>query len=201
MLSGEISGSKWAAAALLAAFLTALPVFVDGGDKQATVALGAVMSVLMPIFCVTATWMSRRRSMGYELTRPVPRERFVREFGLAMAADLAEWWLWMTAAALVPLLVWGPPLRAADVVAMIVLSAAEQVLAFGILATVLRLRSPHASEGSIMTSIIVVVAPIMVTTSIPRTPALTLMIAAGVAALGAALTYDAYRRWCEMDLA
>jgi hypothetical protein len=52
-----------------------------------------------------------------------------------------------------------------------------------------------------MTSIIVVVAPIMVTTSIPRTPTLTLAIAAGVAALGAALTYDAYRRWCEMDLA
>jgi hypothetical protein len=194
-------GSKWIAAVLLATFLTALPVFVGDGDEEVSVAIGAVMSVLLPVFCVAATWMSRRRSMGYELTRPVSRERFVREFGLAMATDLAEWWVWLTAAALVPVLVWGPPLRAFDVVVMIFLSAAEQVLAFGILATLLRLRSPSASDGSIMTSIIVVVAPIMVTTSIPRTPTLTLAIAAGVAALGAALTYDAYRRWCEMDLA
>jgi len=194
-------GSKWIAAVLLAIFLTALPLFFGGGDEEASVAIGAVMSVLLPVFCVTATWMSRRRSMGYELTRPVSRERFVREFGLAMATDLAEWWVWLTAAALVPVLVWGPPLRVPDVLAMIVLSAAEQVLAFGILATLLRLRSPSASDGSIMTSIIVVVAPIMVTTSIPRTPALTLAIASGVAALGTVLTYDAYRRWCEMDLA
>jgi hypothetical protein len=50
-------------------------------------------------------------------------------------------------------------------------------------------------------SVVVVLAPIMVTASIPRTPATTLAIALGVAALGTALTYDAYRRWCEADLA
>ena len=202
MLSGEMSGGKWPAAALLAAFLTAIPWFTgESKGDNAIVPLAAVFSVLLPVFCVTATWMSRRRSMGYELTRPAARETFVREFGLAVATDLAEWWLWLTAAALVPVFVWGPALRIADVLAMLTISAAEQVLAFGILVSVLRVRSPRASDGSIMMSVVVVLAPIMVTVTIPRTPATTLAIALGVAALGAALTYDAYRRWCEADLA
>jgi hypothetical protein len=205
MLYGELSGPKWVAAGFVAALLTVMPWFVEGfdaaPDRQAVVAIGALISVLIPIFCVTATWMSRRRTMGYELTRPVPREQFVREFGLAVAQDLTEWWLWLTAAALVPVLVWGPALRVPDLLAMIVLSAGEQVLAFGILVSLLRVRSPRASDGSIMMSVVVVLAPIMVTASIPRTLATTLAIALGVAALGAALTYDAYRRWCEADLA
>jgi len=87
------------------------------------------------------------------------------------------------------------------VLAMLVLSAAEQVLAFGVLVSVLRVRSPNASDGSIMLSVVMVVVPIMTTATIPRTPITTLMIAVGVAALGAALAYDAYRRWCETDLA
>ncbi len=202
MLSGDMSGAKWPAAALLAAFLTTIPLLTgqSKGDP-AVVALAAVLSVLMPVFCVTSTWMSRRRSMGYELTRPVSRETFIREFGLAVATDLAEWWVWLTLAALVPVLVWGPSLRIADVLAMLVLSASEQVLAFGILVSVLRVRSPRASDGSIMMSVVVVAVPIMATATIPRTPVATLAIAVGVAALGGALTYDAYRRWCEADLA
>ena len=118
-----------------------------------------------------------------------------------MATDLVDWWLWLTLAALVPLLVWGPSLRVTDVLAMIVLSGAEQVLAFGILVSVLRLRSPRASDGSILSSVIIVIAPTLMTVSLPRTPGMSLAIAAGVAGIGAALTYDAYRRWCEMDLA
>jgi hypothetical protein len=202
MLSGEMSGAKWMGGVALAALLTAIPA-ITGQAKgdYGIVALAALMSVLMPVFCVTATWMTRRRSMGYELTRPASRQAYVREFGLAVAADLAEWWMWLTLAALVPVLVWGPPLRVADVLAMLVLSAAEQVLAFGVLVSVLRVRSPNASDGSIMLSVVMVVVPIMTTATIPRTPITTLMIAVGVAALGAALAYDAYRRWCETDLA
>ncbi len=205
-LSAEMGGTKWLPAALVAGFLTVLPLLTGEasepqGNGHAVVAMAAVLSVLMPVLCITATWMVRRRSMGYELTRPASRQQFVREFGLTIATDLAEWWMWLTLAATVPVLVWGPPLRWPEVTAMLVLSAAEQTLAFGILVSILRVRSPRASDGSIIMSIIAVILPIMVTAGIPRTPVATLAIALGVAALGTALTYDAYRRWCEADLA
>jgi hypothetical protein len=149
-------------------------------------------------------WRERRPALGYESLFPTSRDDFVRETALAIAADVAEFWLAALLAGLVPIALWRPDLLTSPALAAGVLgSALMQVLVFGATFLAARSRSWAAYVAVLCSLIAATAVPLAMATS--RSPTLTpvdfLLVALVEMTIGLALAAAAYVAWRRVDVA
>lgn len=195
-------GAPWLVAALLCAILLLLTVLI--GPKDSDELRSCVLATILPGITVGLAWVERWPALGYESLFPATRGRFAAEMELAMAADVAEFWLATTIAVVVPLAVWhfeslGSPLFRATMLA----SAMMQFLMLGSIywATLWRSRAAYfALVGAIAGAAAI---PLEMAWS-PR-PALSahglIAIASVDMACGFALIVGGFVAWCRGELA
>lgn len=100
--------------------------------EQSAVLLALMLATLTPGLTAAAIGAERWRLLGFESLFPNSRRAFVREMGLVMAINFAEFWLAGMAAAVIAIAAFTPREIASASFAMTVLaSALTQVLLFG----------------------------------------------------------------------
>jgi hypothetical protein len=192
----------WAMGAILAGTMLLLPRITGSNkapDAGALAGMLLIVMVLPPVLAI-GHWARRWPSLGYESLRPASRDAFLRELGLAMALDLAEAWIVIMTATILPLTFWVPDLpRELLVSGFLPLSVAVAVIIFAMNAWVLRLRSGALSYAAMIVSAAWPLLPILLNDNGvgART---ALPIAAGLLVLAAIVTLDAYARWRRTDL-
>lgn len=123
-------GAPWLAAALLCAILLLLTLLI--GPKSSDELRSCVLAAILPGITVGVAWVERWPALGYESLFPAARSRFAAEMALAMAADVAEYWLATTIAVMAPIAVWhSDSLRTPLFRTTIVASAMMQFLMLG----------------------------------------------------------------------
>lgn len=174
----------------------------------------AGLSVIVPMAAVASQWARRLPSLGYELSRPTTRRAFVRDLGLALAADLATWWAWLTAAGLAAiafaLLYMAPRDRppysvltvTRTLAIALVTSLVLQFVLYAALAWVMRLQAAWAIY--LLTVIGVIAAgftlPYTLFLTSNHGPLAPAAILTSLTALGLLLTTTAHRHWLRTDL-
>jgi hypothetical protein len=191
----------WVMAALMAGSMVVVPWLTGGRDNPAAGALESfvfVTMILPPVLAI-GHWTRRWPSLGYESLRPASRSRFIRELGFVMALDLAEAWLVVTVASIIPLLVWSPQ-ALADLATsgFFVLSAATAIVVFALNVWLLRLRSTLLSVLALALTGLSPAVPFVLNRG-HGGAGVILPIAAGMLVLGALVTLDAYARWRRTD--
>jgi hypothetical protein len=192
----------WAMGAILAVTMLLLPVITGATQPMGAGALEGMLLMVMVLPPVIAIghWARRWPSLGYESLRPVSRERFLRELGLAMALDLVEAWLVIMACTILPLTLWVPNLpRELLSSGFLPLSAAVAVIIFATNAWVLRLRSGPLSYAMMIVSAAWPLLPILLN-DIGARRSTALSVATVLLAAAIFITLDAYARWRRTDL-
>ena len=193
-------GAPWLLAAVLAAVTLSIPLLV--GHRTADPHQAMLLATLVPVIAAGMSWRERREMLAYESLYPARRVEFARETAVAVATDVAEFWVASMAAAMLPLLVWNrdafhTPLFGASIAA----SAMMQVLAVGGTLWAARARTWW---GFVMLMIILVIAlcvPLAMAWA-PRpsiTPPQLLWVAGVELAAGVVIAGCAYVAWCRGD--
>jgi hypothetical protein len=192
----------WAMGAILAVTMLLLPVITGATQPMGAGALEGMLLMVMVLPPVIAIghWARRWPSLGYESLRPVSRERFLRELGLAMALDLVEAWVVIMACTILPLTFWVPNLpRELLSSGFLPLSAAVAVIIFATNAWVLRLRSGPLSYAMMIVSAAWPLLPILLN-DVGARRSTALSVATVLLAAAIVITLDAYARWRRTDL-
>jgi hypothetical protein len=179
-----------------------LPVITGATQPMGAGALEGMLLMVMVLPPVIAIghWARRWPSLGYESLRPVSRERFLRELGLAMALDLVEAWLVIMACTILPLTFWVPNLPGTLLTSgFLPLSAAVAVIIFATNAWVLRLRSGPLSYAMMIVSAAWPLLPILLN-DVGARRSTALSVATVLLAAAIVITLDAYARWRRTDL-
>jgi len=188
--------------AILAITMLLLPRLTGATDPIGVGALEGMLLMVMVLPPVIAIghWARRWPSLGYESLRPVSRERFLRELGLAMGLDLAEAWVVIMACTILPLTLWVPNLPGMLLTSgFLPLSAAVAVIIFATNAWVLRLRSGPLSYAMMIVSAAWPLLPILLN-DVGARRSTALSIATALFAAAVVITLDAYARWRRTDL-
>jgi hypothetical protein len=208
---------------LFGAALLASLIFLQGGKPGEDFPLAGALLFppLIAPACVCGLLLPRRWfTLSDELLRPAARRRFILEMGLALACDLLSVWLWCTAACLLiayTVFILGGydatgPFRRGntfldtlpELAAGIGWSLASQLLAFGIIVTVLRWRSGILSLLALLPVSMCFVFPALLVWFMQKQIGLNyapLLAAVATFATGAALTRRAYSRWRRTEIA
>jgi hypothetical protein len=181
----------------------------------APVAAGlAGLSLILPLGAIASEWSRRLPFIGYELTRPISRRRFVRDIASAYAMDWFSWWSCLTAGGFVAILFAlnfdrreGEPLMTHAAVALLTLafiaSALMQVLLGAVLAFPLRTQSKWAVNVTAAFSLAAVCA-LFITLIVkardwPASYTLTFLSVLALSAVSTSIY--SYRSWLRADLA
>jgi hypothetical protein len=123
----------WGIAGSVAGLCTLITLLVGHDPRHlTTVAQSLVLASVIPGAVVAAGWRERWPSLGYESLLPSRRDQFAIEMALAMAIDLAEFWIAGWLGALVPLLIWEPGMVLSHgFLLSVAASGLMQVLLFG----------------------------------------------------------------------
>jgi hypothetical protein len=188
-------------AALLA--LTLVIQMVSGmRDTESRVVFPVVLSAIAPCMIVAGIWPRRWYVLAEESLRPVTRRRFILEQGAAMALEHAATWFYITAATFITALLigtWtGPGPRLLMAVPVI---AGGQVLIFGLIVWELRYRHAWLVIVPMILALSAAGAILVIGGMLAQYRHFGLMLLAGLilAAIGVAITFDAYRRWLTTE--
>jgi hypothetical protein len=171
-------------------------------DKTSAVVLPIAISLMVPGAMVAAVWPRRWYVIAGESLRPVSRRQFVREQGAAMALEMAMTWLSITIITFAGGLLLLPlDLRSSALWRAVPMIAAGQVITFGVIVWVLRYRNGWMVVVPMILSMIVTASVLVLGGILAQagTSAPTLIAAALIAFAGAAITFDAYRRWLTTE--
>jgi hypothetical protein len=178
-------------------------VMSPAGQQRSILVKGSAFLILFfPVWMVVNSMWQQRKTAAIESLRPVGRSQYLIDTGLAYAYGMAvEWGLnsiaWCGLAYVLVSADWS------EMLSVVVLTAAFQVLFFGLTAWVIRyLRFTTFATlfafgiaGLFLTFII----PIPWATGIASVGALR-WVTPGIAVAGALITWDAYRRWMRTEM-
>jgi hypothetical protein len=153
-----------------------------------------MFAIFVPIVCFS--WLTRWRTLGWELVRPVRRRAFVTEMGTAMAIDLVELLAATFVGSIVPVLVWRVRIGW-DFLLPYGMTIAAAALNFGVNIEVLRFRRAKLAA---ITLIVMAWAPFLAWLPVRNTVGM-LLVMLGMILVGVMLALDARRRWTRTDLA
>lgn len=193
--------APWVAGGGLAALLLTARFGFDTGPVNPLGAL--ILATVVPGVAVGLTWRERWPTAGYESLYPARRADFARETAAAMASELAEYWLAITAAVLLARAADGSePMLSARLVTVLAASALMQCLVFGGVLLAARSRATMSYIGVLTGLAFATALPIVFTW--PRTadsdPHGLLPAAFAEMVLGVVLTAAGYAAWRRGDL-
>jgi hypothetical protein len=190
-------------ACVLAVWLFVLPFLAGGArDKHGRVVLAICLSVLVPGLVVASIWPRRWFVLADESLRPASRRQFVREQGAAMAVELALTWLVITVGTFAAALLYDPStMLASPLWRALPVTAAGQLLTFGVIVWVLRYRSGWLVIVPIFLATVVGLGVLIVGGTLAEREAIGPMLKAAAifATVGLVITADAYRRWLATE--
>jgi hypothetical protein len=176
-------------------------IISQSSNSRSYVTLLALCSIF-PVAVAVGLWEQHRHIWGIELLRPVERSKYFVESGLAMAKQTLIAWLLMFAVILTGGLAMG---FNTDVgwtsVKMAAITLGCQAVLFGIVVWLMRYRSQAVKilASMVIIPIYIISWVVVSSTAMPGWIAIGLIVL-GMAAIGAGITYDAYRRWLVTEL-
>jgi hypothetical protein len=181
----------------------AVSLFTPAEQRSVLVKGNAFLLIFFPAWTAAGTMWVQRNAAAIELLRPVRRSQFLIDTGLAYAYRIAlDWGLNSIAwCVLAYVLVWANP---SEMLSVVVLTAAIQVFLFGLSAWVMRYIH-FTTFGALLTFGIVGVFATgflsMLWAVGTASFSVPLLLAPIIAVAGALITWDAYRRWLQTELA
>ena len=164
--------APWVLAGVLALVLVLIPFWTRYAIGPTDLLRPLVLMTSIPGIAVALAWRERWPTFSYELLYPGGRRELAREMGLAMAIDFAEFWLAITLAAVLAIVVRQPrSLASSGVLITLVASALMQVLLCGGIFLAVQRRSWVQYALTLVVLAFVVTVPVAVTWS--QQPSLT----------------------------
>ncbi len=204
--SAAVGGAApWLAGGLVMAvllFVSRLMRVWNDVDLQVKASL--ILVTILPAVAVVCLWAERWPRLAAESLLPASRRRFAAETALALAVDLASFWVAVAVGVTVPLVV--APTASVDrasLAAHLGASAGVQVLGFAALLWSLSLRSWPATAVLLGAALAAMAGPIAFsgTRASDRPAGLPSGATAALAGVGLLLAAAAYRRWRYGNLA
>jgi hypothetical protein len=214
----------WIVGLALGAWICVLPMLERHRQPDWSM-IAPVVTIVLPLPFVGFGWLRRWPLLSYEMTRPVTRDKYFLEIGLALFWDLCHVFLAMFVCGLIPVVLWMPNNIADHFFSSFYPVVATSTFAlFAVNIWLLRLRNAWLMLFSIIGSAILVLLPfalVMVladgistwgrnrdTFGLTRNPGHEWLISTGVAAwvilfllvAGIMICISAYSRWTQMDL-
>lgn len=176
-----------------------------GRDREHTeVMCCLVMATVIPGAIVAASWRERWPSLAYESLYPAGKDQFISEIAVAVAVDLAEFWLAAFVAALVALAIVAPRLLVSPLVGVgFLASGMMQVPVFGVTLLMSRRQAGVVSAGLMVLVMLAQLVPLLETWSDHPAlkPAGLLLVALAEMAFGILLALAGYANWRRAELA
>jgi hypothetical protein len=194
----------WNLAAGLAVVMALMFLLLPHDQRHSSALLPLAMATIIPAAAVGIGWRERWPSLSYECLYPAGRAEFVNEMVVAIAADLAEFWLAATIAGLVVLAIWEPhTLLLPRFLASLTASALMQILAFGVTFLLVRFRAWPLYVVAMLLLLEATFVPLMQTwrDQRPSTPTMLLTVAVVEAALGILLAAVGRLAWGRAEFA
>jgi hypothetical protein len=163
-----------------------------------------VMLSLLPGVVVAAGWRERWASLGYESLLPSGRDQFVKEIAIALATDLAEFWIAAFVTELAVLCFFTPKeLTTGAFVLSAVCSAMMQVLWLGAIFLTSRFRQLVPYVVVLLGTALFTVIPILQVWSDPRITKLPFLVSIALTEMtfGGVLLLAGLGLWRKADLA
>jgi len=182
-----------------------LPQLIGGmRDRGSRTVLPITLSALVPGVIVAAIWPRRWYTLAEESLRPVSRRQFVREQGGAMALEMGMTWLWLTVTLFGVSLLLEPSwyhMLASPLWRALPIVISGQILTFGVIVWVMRYRSGWLVVVPMLLATFTGMGVLVVGGALAElNRARPMQLAAVIfAAVGLAITYDAYRRWLTTE--
>jgi len=183
-------------------FVFVAGVMVPSGQRSILARGNAFLILFFPVWTAVNSMWQRRKTAAIESLRPVGRSQFLIDNGLAYAYGMAvEWGLnsiaWCGLAYVLGSVAWS------EMLSVVALTAAVQVLFFGLVAWVMRYMQ-FTTFAALLTAgiaglFLTFFIPIPWATGIASVGAL-LWVTPGIAVAGALITWDAYRRWMRTEM-
>jgi hypothetical protein len=194
----------WVVAGSLAIVLLLLTLLFAGYRDHSEIMACLAMATVIPGVIVAAGWRERWPSIAYELLYPARRDEFVSEIAVALAVDLAEFWLAAFLAAILPLAIFEPRmLRSPLVAAGFLASAMMQVPVFGVCLLMSKRQGGIVTAGVTVLILLAQLIPLLEMWS--EHPALTpislLLVALGQMCVGLVLAIAGYAAWRRAEFA
>ena len=194
----------WVVAGSLAIVLLLLSLLFGRDRDHSEVMACLAMVTVIPGAIVAASWRERWPSIAYESLYPARREEFVSEIAVALAVDLAEFWLAAFLAALLPLAILEPRMLLSPLVAAgFLASAMMQVPVFGACLLMSKRQGGIVTAG--ITALIMLAQLVPLLEMWSEHPVLTpvglLLVALGQMCLGLVLAIAGYATWRRAEFA
>ncbi|HSZ54525.1 MAG TPA: hypothetical protein VK797_02615 [Tepidisphaeraceae bacterium] len=194
----------WSVAGFLAVALLLLALLFGRDREHTEVMCCLVMATVIPGAIVAASWRERWPSLAYESLYPAGKDQFISEIAVAVAVDLAEFWLAAFVAALVALAIVAPRLLVSPLVGVgFLASGMMQVPVFGVTLLMSRRQAGVVSAGLMVLVMLAQLVPLLETWSDHPAlkPAGLLLVALAEMAFGILLALAGYANWRRAELA
>ncbi len=174
------------------------------GEQGVLIAVPILIGLVVPMLIAGCTWPRRWYTLAQDALRPATRRQFLAEQGAAMGWELMSLWFWITVGALLPTIWYRPHwLLSATTLAMLALTAAEQVLLFAVFVWIARYRGTLFFTWT-LTLLAVAAAGFLFVHEIghadDRLRIPSPLVIAAVLVVALPVLVDAYRRWLRTDL-
>jgi len=204
-LASEDSYPMWPFAVFYLAIFSLMYITMPS-KPTFTMMLNALFMTFDPVFSVTSTMPRRRKRAATELLQPVARSQFFMEMGLAYAVRVPATWILFSIAWILPAYAFtDSPVWSRQMFNLLALTAASQVLFFGLTVWMMRYSIPYFSWTALCmgyyVAVIFAVTALLLTVDW-RTTSLDALLWASptILAAGALIIWDAYRRWMQTEL-
>jgi hypothetical protein len=178
-------------------------MFTFRPEFMQSLAAWMIVSTITPGISLALMWQQRWKSLGYESLQPRSRPDFVREIVTAMAIDLLEFWVALTLAVMLPLMIWRRDFVFSDrMEATLLASGCVQVPILAAVAWSVRYRAWSPLVLALVFTTYYGSLPIAAAFArgLPVEPIVLCLIAVGALLVGGAILFDAYQHWCRVEL-